>query len=46
MNPNAVSESAFDEVHVLQQQPEMNCETFTIYCEKREPKTRINQLSG
>jgi len=28
MNLKTVSESAFDEVHVLRQQPEMNCENL------------------
>jgi len=28
MNLKTVSESVFDEVHVLQRQPEMNCENL------------------
>jgi len=46
MNPNAVSESAFDEVHVLQQQPEMNCENLRNLLRKEGVKTRIIRLSG
>ncbi len=38
MNPNAVSDSAFDEVHVLQQQPEMNCENLRNLLRKEGAK--------
>ena len=46
MNPSAVSESVFDEVHVLQRQPEMNCENLRNLLRKEGVKTRINRLSG
>jgi hypothetical protein len=43
-NPRAVSESAFDEVHVLQRQPEMNCENLHNLLRKEGVKTRIIRL--
>jgi len=38
MNPRAVSESAFDEMHVLRQQPELNCENLRNLLRKEGAK--------
>jgi len=38
MNPSAVSESAFDEMHVLRQQPELNCENLRNLLRKEGAK--------
>ena len=38
MNPSAVSESAFDDMHVLRQQPELNCENLRNLLRKEGAK--------